>query len=211
MLRVSELIETTWESVDGQVLQVRGKGRKYRLIPIVDPGTWAYVNAYTNELRVPLAQRFHGALFRQIDHEDVALTEHSVKHLMLALKSHFGQAAQTAPLEKQRLMVSLSEKLHSHIFRATGATLMAAAGMSAVRLASLMGHASPETTQRYYIAAEQLDLPREVELICRRVQESLEAASSSSASYHSPLGWYERKGYVRAGKGATDGSRSTSR
>jgi|SRR5450755_3665196 len=211
MLRVSELVDATWEAVDGQVLQVCGKGRKSRLIPIVDPGTWTYLNAYTNELRLPLAQRFHGALFRQIDHEDVSLTKHSVEHLMLALKAYFQDAASGASLEKQRLMVSLSEKLHSHIFRATGATLMAAAGMDHIRLAFLLGHANPETTYRYYLAAELLDLPREVEQICRRIQESLTPPSSVAASECPPLGWYERKGYIFASKGEASGYHSPQR
>lgn len=211
MLRVSELVATTWEAVDGQVFQVCGKGRKSRLIPIVDPGTWTFLNAYTNELRLPLEQRFHGALFRQIDHEEVPLTNHSVEHLILTLKSYFHEAAQTAPSSQRHLMNALSKKLHSHIFRATGATLMAAAGMDLVRLSLLLGHASPETTQRYYLAAEQLDLPREVELICRRVQEALTSASPSSASGHSPLGWYERKGYAVGERGGSHGSRRVER
>src|SRR6266700_6834228 len=211
MLRISELVATTWEAVDAQVLQVCGKGRKSRLIPIVDQGTWTFLNAYTNELRIPLEQRFHGALFRQIDHEEVPLTKHSVEHLILALKAHLHEAAPTAPSPQRRLMNALAKKLHSHIFRATGATLIAAAGMDLVRLSLLLGHASPETTQRYYLAAEQLDLPREVELICRRVQEVLASASSSSASDHSPLGWYERKGYAVGEKEGTHGRCSMER
>ncbi len=208
MLRASELVDATWEAVDDQVLQVCGKGRKYRLIPLVDQETWVYLNAYTNELRLPLEQRFHGALLRQIDHEDVALTKHSVEHLLVTLKCHFEKTAPTASLEQRRLMVPLSEKLHSHIFRATGATLMAAAGMDLVRLSLLMGHANPETTQRYYLAAEQMDLPREVERICLRVQEALQIPSSTSTSVHSPWGWYERKGYTVAEKGGGNGRRS---
>lgn len=198
MLRVSEVVDITWESIDGQILQICGKGRKSRLIPIVDPGTWAYVNAYTDELRLPLHQRYHGALLRQLDHEEVPLTKHSVDHLMLALKSYFHEHAPTASPEKQRLMLPLSKKLHSHIFRATGATLMAAAGMDLIRLSLLLGHANPETTYRYYLAAEQFDLSHEVGQICRRVQEALHAPSSPSAPTHSPLGWYERKGYLPA-------------
>ena len=202
MLRISELVATTWEAIDGQVVQVCGKGRKSRLIPIVDPGTWTFLNAYTNELRLPLEQRFHGALFRQIDHEEVSLTKHSVEHLILALKAHLYGAAPTSPLPQQRLMSALAKKLHSHIFRATGATLMAAAGMDIVRLSLLLGHASPETTQRYYLAAEQLDLPREVERICHRVQEELASASSSSTPEHSPLSWYKSRGYAVREKGS---------
>jgi len=89
MLRESELIGATWEAVDDKVLKVYGKGRKYRLVPIVDPETWTYLNSYTNELRLPLHQRFHGALLRQIDHGDIPLTKHSIEHLLLSLKSHF--------------------------------------------------------------------------------------------------------------------------
>jgi site-specific recombinase XerD len=196
MLRVSELVDATWEAVDGQVLRVAGKGRKQRSIPIVDQSTWTYLNAYTNELRLPLEQRFHGALCRQLDHEDVPLTKHSVEHLMLSVKSHVRTAASCASPEQQHLMEAIYKKLHSHIFRATGATLMAAAGMDHIRLALLLGHANPETTYRYYIAAEQLDLPHEVEQICRRVQEALSTPSSPTLSEHSPLGWYERRGYV---------------
>jgi site-specific recombinase XerD len=205
MLRVSELVATTWEAVDGQVLAVCGKGRKSRLIPLVDHETWTFLNAYTNGLRLPLEQRFHNAFLRQLDHEDIPLTKHSVEHLMLALKAHFHEAAPTAPKAQQHLMLSLSKKLHSHIFRATGATLMAAAGMDLIRLSLLLGHANPETTQRYYLAAEQMDLPLEVQQICHRVQQTLQASSCPSPSVHSPLGWYERKGYAFAGKGVDDG------
>jgi len=89
MLRESELIGATWEAVDDKVLKVYGKGRKYRLVPIVDPETWTYLNSYTNELRLPLHQCFHGALLCQIDHGDIPLTKHSIEHLLLSLKSHF--------------------------------------------------------------------------------------------------------------------------
>ena len=54
MLRISELVGTTWEAIDGEILQIMGKGRKARVVPIVDQGTWMYLNAYTNELCLPL-------------------------------------------------------------------------------------------------------------------------------------------------------------
>jgi hypothetical protein len=158
-----------------------------------------------------LEERFHGALLRQLDHEAVPLTKHSVEHLLLALKTSFQATTPTASSEQQRLMRSVCDKLHSHIFRATGATLMAAAGMDLVRLSLLMGHSSPETTQRYYLAAEQMNLPLEVKRICLRVQEALEGHPSESSSGHSPFGWYERRGYIFAGKGEHDGRSSTSK
>lgn len=211
MLRVSELTGTTWEATNGHVLEICGKGRKYRSVPIADEATWTYLTTYTNELRIPLENRFHGALLRQLDHEEAALTKHSVDHLLLTLKTSFHATTPTASSEQQRLIHSVCNKLHSHIFRATGATLMAAAGMDLVRLSLLMGHSNPETTQRYYLAAEQMNLPLEVKRICLRVQEALETRSSESALAHSPFGWYERKGYLLAGKGEQDGSSSASK
>lgn len=195
MLRISELAALTWEAVDGQVLQIVGKGRKARLIPIVDQSTWTYVNTYTNELRLPLQERFHGALFRQIDHEESAVTKHSVEHLLLSLKAHFQQGVALASPGQQRVLRSLGEKLHSHIFRATGATLFAAAGMDLVRLSLLLGHENPATTQRYYLAAEQMKLPDEVRKISQRVQEARSSPAVLEDAKHSPLAWYERRGY----------------
>lgn len=180
MLRISELVSLTWEAVDGHVLKIVGKGRKSRLAPIVDQSSWTYVNTYTNELRLPLEQRFHGALFRQIDHEEAALTKHSVEHLLLALKAHFQQRVPTVSIEQQRELASLNEKLHSHIFRATGAMLLAAAGMDLLRLSLLLGHENPATTQRYYVAVEQMKLPEEVQRIGVRLQEALEQPSSQA-------------------------------
>ena len=211
MLRVSELTGGTWETVSDHTLEICGKGRKYRRVPIADEGTWTYLTTYTNELRIPLEERFHGALLRQVDHETLPLTKHSVEHLLLMLKRHFQETTPTASPERQQLMRSVCDKLHSHIFRATGATLMAAAGMDLVRLSLLMGHSSPETTQRYYLAAEQMNLPLEVKRICLRVQETLETRSSQPTSAHSPFGWYERRGYLFAGKGEQDGRSSTSK
>jgi integrase len=206
MLRVSELTGATWEAVNGHTLEICGKGRKYRSVPIADEGTWTYLTTYTNELlHIPLEKRFHGALLRKLDHEEVPLTKHSVEHLLLALKASFQAAIPTASLEQQHLMHSVCDKLHSHIFRATGATLLAAAGMDLVRLSLLMGHSSPETMQRYYLAAEQMNLPLEVKRICFRVQETLETRSSESTSVYSPFGWYERRGYLQAGKGEDHG------
>lgn len=195
MLRISELVGVTWESVDGQIVRIVGKGRKARFIPIVDQSTWTYVNTYTNELRLPLQERFHGALFRQIDHEETAVTKHSVEHVLLALKAHFQERVALASVGQQHVLRSLCEKLHSHIFRSTGATLLAAAGIDLVRLSLLLGHENPATTQRYYIAAEQMKLPDEVLRISQRVQEALSKPALLSDAPRSPLAWYERRGY----------------
>lgn len=89
---------------------------------------------------------------------------------------------------------------------------MAAAGMDHLRLSFLLGHANPETTQRYYLAAEYMNLPQEVKRICIHIQKALEPIQESSSAFaHSPFGWYERKGYDLAGKVGSNGHHSTPR
>ncbi len=173
MLREDELIGSKWEALDGEKLWVKGKGGKRRAVPIVDVSTWGFLEAYTNALHIPLEQRFHGPFLRQLDHEDRPITKHTVEHLMLTLKGHFSAeaaaAARGGKLAEARSFEILGGKLHSHIFRATGATYMAKAGMSLIMLSLLLGHSSPNTTMRYYIAAEQLDLTEEVQRIFERI------------------------------------------
>ena len=118
-----------------------------------------------------------------------------MEHLLFALKAHFQQGVSLSSPGQQPVVRLLCEKLHSHIFRATGATLLAAAGMDLVRLSLLLGHENPATTQRYYIAAEQMKLPDEVRKISQRVQEALNQPAVLEDAKHSPLAWYERRGY----------------
>jgi integrase len=117
MLREDELIGLKWDALDGETFWVRGKGNKRRAVPIVDVGTWSFLEAYTNALSIPLEQRFHGHLFRQLDHEDRPITRHTVEHLMLALKRHFSTeaaiAARSGKLSEARSYENLGKKLHS--------------------------------------------------------------------------------------------------
>ena len=70
-----------------------------------------------------LSRNLEKSLHRALAHANERRHEYAtLEHLLLALKSHFYEAAQTSPHAQQRLMLSLGEKLHSHIFRATGAT-----------------------------------------------------------------------------------------
>ncbi len=209
MLRESELINLTWEFVDEQVLRIQGKGGKIRKVPIADPQTWAFLHAYTNELRIPLRQRFHGPVFRQIDHEEQSITLNVLEHLMDQLKAYFRhQAARSASPDTQRHLEGLAHRLHSHIFRATGATLMAANGMDLLKLALLMGHSNPATTKRYYIAADQLDLPEAVQRVFAQVENILERVQHQPYSPPDPYRWYRRRGLLFP-EGGTDGYSST--
>ncbi len=203
MLRKDELIDSKWDALDGETLWVKGKGNKRRAVPIVDVSTWSYLEAYTNTLHIPLEQRFHGPLLRQLDHEDRPITRHIVEHLIFSLKMHFSVEAATAArggqLSEARSYENLAKKLHSHIFRATGATYMAKAGMSLIKLSLLLGHSSPNTTMRYYIAAEQLDLTDEVQRIFEKI--SAVPATTKLDTQHSPTdarSWYRRQGLIRS-------------
>lgn len=204
MLRQSEAIAAVWEAVDDRILWVCGKGNKRRFIPILDPSTWSYLQAYTNELAIPLHQRFHGPLFRQLDHEDQPITKHIIEHLIIAFREHFRLAAERMRQEGDHLRAHrytiLASKLRSHIFRATGATFLAAAGMPVVKLALLLGHTDPSTTQRYYLAAEQMALSEAVQQICQSIMETLASdVSVPSQQTFAPadgLGWYRRRGLL---------------
>jgi integrase len=203
MLRQSEAIAATWEAVDDRTLWVCGKGNKRRFIPILDPSTWSYLQAYTNELAIPLHQRFHGPLFRQLDHEDQSITKHTIEHLIIAFREHFRAAAERSLQAGDHLRAHsytiLASKLRSHIFRATGATFLAAAGMPVVKLALLLGHADPSTTQQYYLAAEQMALSEAVQQICQNILETFtsDAVSAPQISTSADgLGWYRRRGLL---------------
>lgn len=204
MLRQSEAIAATWEAVDDRILWVCGKGNKRRFIPIHDPSTWSYLQAYTNELTIPLHLRFHGPLFRQLDHEDLSITKHTIEHLIIALREHFRTAAERLRQEgdpfRSHSYTILASKLRSHIFRATGATFLAAAGMPVVKLALLLGHADPSTTQQYYLAAEQMALSEAVQQICQNIVDTLAGDASTPVPPNSAaadgLGWYRRRGLL---------------
>ena len=203
MLRENELIGSKWDALDGETLWVIGKGNKRRAVPIVEVGTWSFLEAYTHSLHIPLEQRFHGPLLRQLDHEDRPITRHTAEHLMLALKRHFSTeaaiAARSGKLPEARSYENLGKKLHSHIFRATGATYMAKAGMSLIMLSLLLGHSSPSTTMRYYIAAEQLDLTDEVQRIFEKI--SAVTAATKVEKQHDQIdtrSWYRHQGLIRS-------------
>jgi len=203
MLRMEELVEARWEETDGKTLWITGKGRKRRAVPVADQSTWSYLQTYTDELLLPSVQRFHGPLLRQLDHEDRPITRHVIEHLLKALCVHFRARARSVANRtgygNVQELETLATKLHSHIFRATGATYMAKAGMSLVMLSLLLGHSDPSTTMRYYIAAEHLSLPEEVERICAGIVAAGGTTASALSSSPDSRSWYARRGLI-AGK-----------
>jgi len=203
MLRKEELVEATWEGVDGETLWITGKGGKRRAIPIADSSTWSYLHAYTNELSIPSEKRYHGPLLRQLDHEDRPISRHVIEHLLDALAEYFtAEAARRARCNDSSgayALTSLAKKLHSHIFRATGATFMAKAGMNLIMLSLLLGHSNPSTTMRYYIEAKQLVLTEEVLRVCKKIEAALKTVVPSDSPHAIPntRSWYQRRGLIQ--------------
>ena len=208
LLRRSELAAATWEDFDDRRLLVRGKGNKDRWVPIADEGTWAFLREFTNDLRLPPERRYRGPLLRRLRGEALPITGVAIEEVVRALKAHFrALAAELRPRDPARALAleRLVAKLHPHVFRATGATFLAAGGMALVKLAALMGHADPATTMRYYIAAEQLRLTEEVERICAAIAAALAADPvDAPPGPDDGLGWYRRRGLLSPG-GNSDG------
>lgn len=202
MFRRSELTAATWEAVDDIKLSIVGKRGKPRRVTIPEPVTWNFVQAYTNDLRLPATLKFHGPILRQLDHEDRPLTRNVLDHLMQTLRTYVAALAQQQRLHGNvplaRHYTNLAAKLHSHIFRATGATYLAAGGLSLVHLAKMLGHSDPLTTQRYYLAAEQLDLPEAVRQIWAEYARLIEQSGTEVNSVPDDLGWYQRRGWLPA-------------
>jgi len=206
MLRSQELADLTWEAIEEQTLVVCGKGGKTRRVPIVEPGTWQFLDAYTLGLDTKKgAATYRGALLRHLKADGQPITVDAIEEVVRALRKHFHALAVAARPRDPRLALvyeRIAEKLHPHGFRKTGATYFAAGGMNRITLARLLGHASPVTTERYYIAAEQLQLQEAVRLVHeRRAIEVAAAAEGGLARVRARdadgRGWYRRQGSER--------------
>ncbi len=201
LLRRAELAAATWEALDDRRLLVRGKGEKDRWVPLADEGTWAFLRAYTNDLRLPPERRYRGPLLRCLRGEGGPMTAIAIEEVLRALKAHFRALADEIRSRDPARALALDRlvaKLHPHVFRATGATFLAAGGLALVKLAALMGHTDPATTMRYYVAAEQLALTADVERICAGIAAALAVPDPAPAPEGSTdnLDWYRRRGLL---------------
>ncbi len=127
-------------------LQVRlfGKGRKERLCPLW-PQTAEILRAYLDEHRIePTSSE---RLFR--NHRGAPLTRFGVRYLLRRCCDEARSA--TPSLEKKRL--------HPHSMRHSTAVHLLRAGVDLVTISHWLGHASPNTTNRY--ATVDLELKRE--------------------------------------------------
>jgi len=135
-LRIHELVQLNDDDVDllGEVVRVRGKGRKERLAPLGEPAVKAlqrYLGLRNRSARGPLfINKFGGRM-----------TARSVQRL----------------LKKYLLAAGLDPSLTPHKLRHSFATHMLDAGADLRSVQELLGHANLSTTQIYtHITPERL-------------------------------------------------------
>ena len=129
-LRVSEVCGLDWEDFsprgDGGTMRVRGKGGKYRLVPLSGT-TWTKLQAFRKNA-------LDGdPVFRSSQEPFGRLTTRQVGHVVKACAKASG----------------LSEKISPHWLRHAHATHALAKGCPEREIQETLGHADPRTTQKY--------------------------------------------------------------
>jgi integrase/recombinase XerC len=137
-LRVSELVGLNWEDIDPtlEVVRVRGKGNKERIVPIGKKALEA-LQRY-REHRQELVRRKHGGTVSEkgvvfLNGRGGRLTTRSVARLVGKYVKQSGTPVKASP----------------HSLRHSFATHLLEAGADLRAIQELLGHASLSTTQRY--------------------------------------------------------------
>lgn len=136
-LRVSELVGLNVDSVDifGNIIKVRGKGKKERLVPVGNKAAKA-VKTY---LEKRSARPGEPALF--LNKNGKRLTDRSVRNIM----------------NKHILTTSLRMKISPHVLRHSFATHLLNRGADLRSVQELLGHVNLSTTQIYtHVTTERL-------------------------------------------------------
>lgn len=138
-LRVSEIVNLTWEDIHLQerFLRIRGKGDKERLVP------------------------FYKDMIEQLRHYKLFFWEKTAKHTNAVFVSLRGKQMTTRAVQK--LMrehaeeIGMSSNLHPHMFRHSFATHLLDNGADIRIVQELLGHSSLSTTQIYtHVSAKKL-------------------------------------------------------
>jgi len=135
-LRVSELVGLNDADIDReeQMLRVRGKGRKERMVPFGGKALTAMENYW--RLRIELLTRGKGRMDSEavfLNHVGRRLTTRSVRRIV----------------NKYVKLAGVNWSLHPHSLRHAFATHLLADGADLRAIQELLGHASLSTTQKY--------------------------------------------------------------
>lgn len=159
--RVTEVRDIKLSDIDGNKIEVHGKGDKYRTVYLNARALLA-VSEYMKERKDNSPYLFPGANFRACD------SEHKQILKKYGLKKHeWWKIPELVAMDKipdasilentvrkigKRVGV---EKVHPHRFRRTGATMALRQGMPLLTVSKLLGHESVETTQIYLDISDQ--------------------------------------------------------
>ncbi len=141
-LRVSELVGLDWSDIDRreQLLRVRGKGRKERVVPFGDRAL-AALDAYQMSIPKLCPRRLCDPQAVFLNCRGQRLTTRSVARLV----------------DRYVVASGLSTKASPHALRHSFATHLLNAGADLRAIQELLGHASLSTTQRYtHVNMDQL-------------------------------------------------------
>lgn len=133
-LRNSELVGIQLDDIgwSNEVIRVRGKGKKERLVPLGDAAAEA-VRAYVPERNRILTEKTRSTQFLLINLRGGALTTRSVGRIVKAIAVARG----------------LSPDVHPHTLRHAFGTHMLEEGADLRAIQELLGHERLSTTQRY--------------------------------------------------------------
>ena len=139
-LRVSELVSLRTDAIsrDGQIIIVRGKGDKERIVPLGDPAreaVAAYLDKYKGSLEARMASPF---LFPS-----------------RGVKGHLTRAQFSNLLKELADAAKIEKRVSPHILRHSFASHMLANGADLRTLQQLLGHADISTTEIYTHVLEE--------------------------------------------------------
>jgi integrase len=175
LMRTSELLLWDWAGINTtavhktmlvHTVKNRNLHPTPRKVPLPDE-LYRLLVQYTAEMKTiaPQAART-GRVIRQVRNENRPISDRAVEDLFQNLKQHFRNVSKDAEkrgdLQEAYSAAELSQKLHPHICRATGATFYAASGVNSNVLAEAMGHSDSSTTDKYYIASRKLEVARKL-------------------------------------------------
>jgi integrase/recombinase XerC len=134
-IRVSELVGLDLQDVDliGNIIKVRGKGRKERMVPVGDKAVEA-IRAYLD-----IRKKSSEAVF--LNPSGKRLTARSVRNI---INKHIAKTA-------------IQQKVHPHMLRHSFATHLLNRGADLRSVQELLGHVNLSTTQIYtHLTTEKL-------------------------------------------------------